>query len=222
MDLKMASSIVTLLISLIFADARHYSAESMLLMPEGDAKCNSCLEASRKAERALKDMKLFKEFDVLSSEVCHVLPEKLETQCLEQSKIQIRHTEQSLLGFLHEKSLCNITGLCVEQQRLQDEIEIIVENNASMELKDETDCIACRRAVKDLLMKMKQPKMKTKIIEALIDYCEEAEDNEQQCKQTVYKYASTVLNKLERLKSNDLCVMMGMCDEAFALVDIMD
>ncbi|KAL0909391.1 hypothetical protein M5K25_020255 [Dendrobium thyrsiflorum] len=222
MELKMASAIVFLIASLMFADARYYSVEPTLFMHEGDGRCNLCLEASRKAERTLKDMNLLKEFDMLSGEVCHVLPENFETQCLEKSKMQIHHTKLSLQELFHEQSLCNITGLCIDQYRTRDEIEVFVENKLSMELEDERDCIACRRAVKDLLMKMKQPKMKTKIIEALIDYCEEAEDNEEQCKQTVYKYASTVLNKLEKLKSNDLCVMMRMCDEGFGFVNILD
>lgn len=220
MELKVASSILILLVSMMLADAR-YNIEPML-MHEGDSTCKLCLEASRKAERAVKEMNLLKEFDMLSSEVCHVLPSSFETQCMEKSKTQIHQTKLSLEEFLNEKSLCNSTGVCIDQGKPQDEIEIIVENKEPIESEDERACIACRRAVKDLLLKMKQPKMKTKIIEALIDYCEEAEDNEEQCKQTVYKYASTVLNKLEKLKPTDMCLMMGMCDEGFAFVNILD
>ncbi|KAK8971016.1 hypothetical protein KSP40_PGU014909 [Platanthera guangdongensis] len=221
MELKVTPSILILLLSLMFADARH-NMVPLMHMQEGESTCNSCLEASRKAERTLKQMNLLKEFDMLSSEVCHALPSNFEAQCMEKSKIQTNHTKSSLEEFFDRQSLCCSAGLCVDERMPGDEIEIIVENNKPIEIEDERDCIACRRAVKDLLMKMRQPKMKTKIIGALIEYCEEAEDNEDHCKRTVYKYASTVLNKLERLKPTDICVMMGMCDEGLAFENILD
>lgn len=50
--------------------------------------------------------------------------------------MQIHHTKQSLQELFHEKSLCNSTGLCIDHHRLQDEIEIIVENRASMDVRE--------------------------------------------------------------------------------------
>ncbi|XP_020680945.1 uncharacterized protein LOC110098445 [Dendrobium catenatum] len=220
MEMKMASSIVILIVSLVFAEASY--SKKPQLNPEGDSVCNSCLEASRKAKGALRDMELFKEFDMLSYEVCHVLPENYEIQCLEKTKKQIHHTTLSLQELFHEKNLCNNRGLCTDQLIMQEEIKITGENKKPLKLQDERGCIACRRAVRELLMKMNQPKMKTKIIEALIDYCEEAEDNEEQCKRTVKKYIPTVLTKLEKLKPTDMCLMMGMCDEVIAFTNILD
>ncbi|KAG0469982.1 hypothetical protein HPP92_016682 [Vanilla planifolia] len=197
-----------------------YSSEIMVI-PEGDSGCNSCMETSRKAETTLKEISLLKEFDMLSSEVCHFLPGNFETQCLHKSMMQIRHAKLSLQELFREKSLCNSTGLCIDQPKLQDEVDIFVENKMIQEFEDERACIACRRAIRELLMKMKQPKLRRKIIESLIDYCEESEDDEDLCKQIVYKYAPTVLAKLEKLKSNEMCFMMGMCDEGMALDEIL-
>ncbi|XP_020595408.1 uncharacterized protein LOC110035518 isoform X2 [Phalaenopsis equestris] len=212
MEVKMASSIVILLVSLMFADARY--GKEPELNQEGNSICNSCLEASRMAERALKEWEPFKELDKLSGNICSVLPVNFELQCLEKTKKQIHHTKLSFQELFHEKSLCNSRDLCADHQILQ-EIKIAGENKSPPELEDERDCIACRRAVRELVMKMNQPKMKTKIIEALIDYCEETEDNEDQCKRRVKKYVPTVLIKLEKLKPTDICLMMGMCDERY-------
>lgn len=175
METKMASLTLILLASLVYADAR-YSKEPVLL-PEAanssskyehtdDTRCNSCLEASRKAERALKEMNLLKQFDVLSTEVCHFLPGNFETQvrpwelhcseyhaitslqltslfeqqccfcyqCLHKSMMQIRHAKFSLQELFGEKSLCNSTGLCINQPKLQDEAEIFVENKMLSEV----------------------------------------------------------------------------------------
>ncbi|PKA56062.1 hypothetical protein AXF42_Ash015547 [Apostasia shenzhenica] len=216
MKMRMASSIVLTLLTWIVVDAR-YSIEPLFME---DSACNSCLEASRKAERTLRDQNALQELDVLSSEVCSILPASFESQCLEKSKMRIHHTKVSFQELFHEKNLCNSTGLCIDQPLSQEVEEILVENKMLLELEDDRGCMACRRAVKELLTKMKQPKMKTKIIEALIDYCEESEDNEEQCKKTVYKYGPTVLTKLEKLKPADLCFMMGMCDESITLVKL--
>ncbi|KAG0471525.1 hypothetical protein HPP92_016071 [Vanilla planifolia] len=217
LETKMASLILILLASLVFADASINFHHAMA----GDSGCNSCMETSRKAETTLKEISLLKEFDMLSSEVCHFLPGNFETQCLHKSMMQIRHAKLSLQELFREKSLCNSTGLCIDQPKLQDEVENFVENKIIQEFEDERACIACRRAIRELLMKMKQPKLRRKIIESLIDYCEESEDDEDLCKQIVYKYAPTVLAKLEKLKSNEMCFMMGMCDEGMALDEIL-
>ncbi|KAG0482669.1 hypothetical protein HPP92_010753 [Vanilla planifolia] len=209
METTWVSLFIALLIPMVFADTM-YSIVPML-KPEGDSRCNSCLEASRKAERALNGMKLLEQFDVLSTQVCHALPAKFEAQCLNKSKMEIARTESSMKELFHQNSLCISTGMCSEQVILQEMEEIFAENKIPPDFEDETDCMFCRRAVRGLLSKLRQPKMRTKIFEALIEYCEESEDNEDQCKKTVHRYGPTVLAKLEKLKSADLCLMMSMC-----------
>ncbi|KAK8921346.1 hypothetical protein KSP39_PZI020448 [Platanthera zijinensis] len=107
MELKVTPSILILLVSLMFADARQ-NMVPLMHMQEGEFTCNSCLEASRKAERTLKQMNLLKEFDMLSSEVCHALPSNFEAQCMEKSRIQINHTNHHWKNSL-TKSLCGST-----------------------------------------------------------------------------------------------------------------
>lgn len=156
--------------------------------------------------------------------------------------------------------------------------------DVAFQLEDERACLACRRAVRELLTKMKQPKMRVRNIYLIsiffsyllsfevinkvfflnhwlnLLYSSDKDDRGShrllwriwrwrrpgkliisesssfssflyyffffcefwnpfctlQCKQIVYKYAPTVFAKLEKLKSTDLCFMMGMCDEGMA------
>ncbi|XP_008805973.2 uncharacterized protein LOC103718784 [Phoenix dactylifera] len=125
-------------------------------------------------------------------------------------------TRLSLQDLYNEESLCNNTGLCLDEHMLQNDKSLIFLNKFSPET-DEKTCLACRRAVKDLVIQLKTPKMRMKIMEILIEYCEEADENEEQCKQMVYKYVPLILSKLNKLKTNDLCRLMNLCDEGISL-----
>nr|XP_010936415.1 uncharacterized protein LOC105056050 [Elaeis guineensis] len=228
MEIGMLSSfLVLLLVMLSHVDARlgveskFMDQGNKLSSMEGQSPnsiCNSCLEASRKAEKALSDPNLFGYADLLSSEVCHILPSDLKSKCLQKSEAYMHRTRLSLQDLFNEESLCNSTGLCLDESMLQTDNSLIFLNKFSPET-DEKTCLACRKAVKDLFIQLKMPKMRMKIMETLIEYCEEADENEEQCKQMVYKYVPLILSKLDKLKTNDLCRLMNLCDEGISLLN---
>ncbi|KAJ0970533.1 hypothetical protein J5N97_018492 [Dioscorea zingiberensis] len=174
-----------------------------------DSICHSCLEVSRKAGKTLSDPKMFQGIGTLSNEVCHVLSFELQAKCLEVSNAYIHHSRLFLQELFHEKNLCNSTGICAEKSAYS--------NMNPMKLTDSRNCLQCRSSVKQILSKLKLYNMRMKIMEALLEYCEEAEDNEEQCKQAVYKYVPSVLTKLENMKPSDMCRMVGFCDEGISL-----
>ncbi|XP_073003880.1 uncharacterized protein [Typha latifolia] len=172
--------------------------------------CVSCLETSRKAEKILSDAKLFEEANRLSVEVCHVLPADLEAKCLEASEIYVNHTRLFFKELFHEDSLCKKTELCTDNTLTE-------ESKMFQPPLDLRGCGPCHRAIKDLKKKMKQPKMKAKLIDVLIDYCEEIEKDEQVCKTAITKYAPKVLAKLDSIKAKSLCQMIGICDSEISI-----
>ncbi|KAJ0980827.1 hypothetical protein J5N97_009082 [Dioscorea zingiberensis] len=209
MDMKMVWSLGIILTLVLHVDARF---ECMSL--KKDVTCNSCLEASRKADKALNNKNMFKEVNLLSNQVCQSLPFDLKIECLKKSRDQIHRTRIQLQEYFHEKSLCNSTGLCHHQSKVPENNEIL---GKSLSYMKEKPCTGCRRAVRDIVWRLKDPRMKSKLTSALLDYCEEADEHEDQCKQAVYRYGSIILNKLERLKPYDLCLMMGFCDEEISV-----
>ncbi|KAG1368729.1 proactivator polypeptide-like 1 [Cocos nucifera] len=209
----MLSSSVVLFVMLAYVDARlevepkFMEQGSKLSSMEGrspNSICNSCLEASRKAEKTLGDPNLFGYVDILASEVCHILPSDLKAKCLQKSEAYMDQTKLSLQDLFHEESLCNNTGLCLDEFMLPTDTE-------------EKTCLACRKAVKNLFIQLKTPKMRMKIMEALIRNCEEADEDEEQCKQLVYMYVPLILSKLDKLRTSDLCRLMNLCDEGISL-----
>ncbi|KAG1347665.1 putative proactivator polypeptide-like 1 [Cocos nucifera] len=199
MEIGMLSSFLVLLVMLSHVDARlgiepkFMDQGNKLSSMEGQSPnsiCNSCLEASRKAEKALSDPNLFGYADLLSSEVCHILPSELKSKCLQKSEAYMHQTRLFLQDLFNEESLCNSTGLCLDESMLQTDNSLNLLNKFSPEMK---------------------------IMETLIEYCEEADENEEQCKQMVYKYVPLILSKLDKLKTNDLCRLMNLCDEGISL-----
>ncbi|XP_010941668.1 uncharacterized protein [Elaeis guineensis] len=199
METRMAWCFVILFISLINVDARH-KVESMSVNEGKAAKISST-------------MKLLEEIGILSSEVCHILPADLEAKCLETSRTYLHQTNLLFQGPSHEESHCNNTELCTDEDKSLIGIDIFMEEKILVKMLDERGCVACRRFAKELMTKLKQPKAKTKMMEVLIEYCEEVEEDEQLCKEIVYKYAPRVLSKLEKTKPSDLCRRMSMCVE---------
>ncbi|XP_073006129.1 uncharacterized protein [Typha latifolia] len=78
---------------------------------------------------------------------------------------------------------------------------------------DEKICLECRKAVKDIITEVTTPKMRSKIIKVILAYCEEVDEDGHQCKRNVQKYVPLILAKLDKMKANDLCRMVGICDE---------
>ncbi|XP_008798220.2 uncharacterized protein LOC103713171 [Phoenix dactylifera] len=206
MDTRMTWCFMILFISLTDVDARH-KVESMTVNEE----------TLGKAAKISSTMKLFEEIGILSSEVCHILPDDLEAKCLETSRTFLHQTNLMFQGPFHEESHCNNSELCIDEDRSLIGIDIFTEEKILMKMLEEKGCVACRRFVKELMTKLKQPKARTRMEEVLIEYCEEVEENEQLCKETVYKYAPRVLSKLEKTKPSDLCRKMGICNEEMTM-----
>lgn len=215
------SCLLVLLISLVNVDARY--KDEPVPMNEGDkfpfvdnlppeSICESCLEPSKKAEETSRDPKLFEILGMVSTEVCHILPSDVKAKCLETSDAYVHRSRLLVDGIFNEETLCNRTGLCLWKSMFS-----VINGLASVtdeeEITDENTCTACRRSVRDIFVQLNRPKMRMRVMESLIEYCEEVEDNEQYCKQKVYKYAPLLLSKLEKLKTSDFCRMMGFCDE---------
>ncbi|XP_039126737.1 uncharacterized protein LOC120262892 [Dioscorea cayenensis subsp. rotundata] len=194
----------------------HVDARFDLLPMDADIECGSCLEASRKVGKALNNLKMFEQVSLLSIQACEALPVDLEIECLKTTGDYIQRTRLLLKDFFHEESLCNGTGVCINETGVPASNGIFIEGVNERTPLEEKTCSACRRTVKDVIWKLRDPRMKTKLTKVLIDYCEESEEREDQCKQTIYRYGSIVLNKLERLKPYDLCLMLGFCDEEIA------
>ncbi|XP_019706838.1 uncharacterized protein [Elaeis guineensis] len=199
MEMGMLSSCVVLFVMLAHVDAR-LEVEPKILdqgnklsSMEGrspNSICNLCLEASRKTEKALGDPNFFWYVDMLASEVCHILPSDLKAKCLQKSQAYVHQTKLSLQDLFHEECLCNNTGLCLDESMLPTDESLISSNKFSSEMK---------------------------IMEALIGSCEEADKDEEQCKQIVYMYVPLILSKLDKLKTSDLCRLMNLCDEGISL-----
>ncbi|KAM0935577.1 putative saposin B type, region 2 [Dioscorea sansibarensis] len=213
---------VMLVLSSLQVDTRHVfehwslDGENKMSIMEAlsqDSFCRSCLEVSSKAAKTLSDPKMFQGIGTLSNEVCHVLPPELQAQCSEVSNAYIHHSRLFLQELFHEKNLCNSTGICGQKSSFSD--KDLVMN--PIKLTDSKNCLTCRNSVKEILSRLKLPNMRMKIMEALIEYCEEVDENEAQCKRAVYSYAPLVLSKLENLKPNDMCRMVGLCDEGISL-----
>ncbi|XP_010923460.2 uncharacterized protein [Elaeis guineensis] len=225
MEMGMLSSCVVLFVMLAHVDAR-LEVEPKILdqgnklsSMEGrspNSICNLCLEASRKTEKALGDPNFFWYVDMLASEVCHILPSDLKAKCLQKSQAYVHQTKLSLQDLFHEECLCNNTGLCLDESMLPTDESLISSNKFSSETQEKI-CLACRKAVKNLFIQLKTPKMRMKIMEALIGSCEEADKDEEQCKQIVYMYVPLILSKLDKLKTSDLCRLMNLCDEGISL-----
>ncbi|ONK76711.1 uncharacterized protein A4U43_C03F31330 [Asparagus officinalis] len=91
-------------------------------------------------------------------------------------------------------------------------------NELNDKLRDnEKVCSVCKKAVRELISRLKQPKMRSKIVEALLDYCEEADEDEDECKRMIYRYGPVILHKLEKFKASEMCSMIGMCEEEIAM-----
>ncbi|KAG0501475.1 hypothetical protein HPP92_001547 [Vanilla planifolia] len=163
-------------------------------------------EGSRKAEEQLSNRRLYEEIERISQEACHFLPPDLKDMCLETSETYA-HAPLLLKELVDEETLCNQTGLCIMK----------LEKKIPMERTDQGSCAACRRSVKDLFYQLKQSKIRIRVMDALLEQCEEAGIREDQCKGTVYKYAPHVLDKLERLKASDICRVIDMCGEGVAI-----
>ncbi|KAH7687622.1 saposin protein [Dioscorea alata] len=222
MSMMLVVCSVMLALSSLQVDARHVfehwslDGENKMSIMEAlsqDSFCHSCLEVSRKAAKTLSDPKMFRGIGTLSNEMCHVLPSELQTQCLEVANTYIHHSRLFLRELFHEKHLCNSTGICAQKSSSSDEDFVM----NPTKLTDSKNCLTCRNSVKEILSRLKIPNMRMKIMEALIEYCEEVDDNEAQCKQAVYSYAPSVISKLENLKPNDMCRMVGLCDEGISL-----
>ncbi|ONK65567.1 uncharacterized protein A4U43_C07F38420 [Asparagus officinalis] len=211
MEMRMLSCFAILLVLLAHVDARN----KVEPIPTDEA-CETCLEPSRHAKETLRDTKLFEKLGMISTEVCDILPSDFKPKCLETSEAYVHRTRLLVTGIFSEKTLCNSTGLCL----LKSMFTVInglasVNDNPEEEdgVADESTCAACRRSVKDIFAQLNKPKMRVRVMESLIEYCEEVEDSEKTCKQKVYKYAPMVLSKLEKLKTTEFCRMMGFCDE---------
>jgi len=221
MEMGMLPCIVILLLSFALVDAK-YKAEPVS-MDEGDkfpymdnlpeeSICDSCLKPSKRAEEISRELKLFEKLGMISTEVCHILPSDFKDKCLETSDAYVHRNKLLVNGVFNEETLCNSTGLCLLKSMFS-----VINGLASVtdeeEVTDENTCTACRRSVKEIFAQLNKPKMRMRVMESLIEYCEEVEDNEKECKRKVYKYAPLALSKLEKLKTSDFCRMMGFCDE---------
>ncbi|XP_020574017.1 uncharacterized protein LOC110020306 [Phalaenopsis equestris] len=143
---------------------------------------------------------LFEEIGMLSMEACKILPSELKSKCLDTSEAYVHRTTLALRGQVDEEILCNRTGLCFMKS-----------------VTDERTCATCRRSVRDLFYQLKQSRIRMRVMDALLEYCEEIEDQEEQCKETVYKFAPLVLGQLEKLKTSDVCRIIGFCDEGISI-----
>ncbi|KAJ0980826.1 hypothetical protein J5N97_009081 [Dioscorea zingiberensis] len=168
-------------------------------------QCGSCLEASRSAEKTLNNLKMFEEVSMLSKKVCQALPVDLEIKCLKKSEDYIQYTQSMFQELFHEESLCNSTRLCSNENR--------VPSNGFLTDKESGggSCSKCSKTVGKLISDLKDPRMKTKVTNAMLNFCEEKDENHQKCDETVYQYGAVVLDKLEHAKSKDLCKALSIC-----------
>ncbi|KAI0497944.1 hypothetical protein KFK09_021183 [Dendrobium nobile] len=187
-EIGLAIYFLFLLISLTNVDARFWS----------EFKHNN-------KEKSSAHLSLFEEIGMLSQEACHILPSELKAKCLETSEAYVQRTTMALKGLLDEEILCNRTGLC------------FMKSVRKIPVSDERTCTTCRRSIRDLFYQLKQSKIRMRVMDALLEYCEEIEDQEEHCKETVYKYAPLVLGQLEKLKTSDVCRIIGFCDEGISI-----
>lgn len=209
MEIRTVLSAIILLVSLVimepvFADERVSSP------------CDNCLMVSRKAEAALNSQILFAEARKLSKEACHVFPAIFQYECLKKSGDYMHEARHILQEFFDEGNLCNGTGLCAKSELAMDNC-LGLNDQFTHDLFDERGCITCRKAVRSLFTRLKNPKMRSKIVEFLLDYCEDAEEDEDQCKQKMHQYGPLMLRKFEKLKPSKFCSMLGMCGEEITM-----
>ncbi|XP_039127880.1 uncharacterized protein LOC120263965 [Dioscorea cayenensis subsp. rotundata] len=206
MNMKMMWSFgIILTLLLLHVDARF----DFMSITRG-TRCNSCLEASRKADKALKNKDMFNDVNVLSNQVCQSLPSDLQSKCLRKSSDQIEQSRVQMQEIFHEQNLCNKTGLCF------DEVTDVIDNKNSSEntncVNRADECSDCTYAIENFIYQLADPKVKNKVTDAALDYCDESEGNRKRCKQAVYRYGRIVLHKLEQVKAKDLCMVLNLCD----------
>ncbi|RRT74233.1 hypothetical protein B296_00030464 [Ensete ventricosum] len=173
--------------------------------------CNSCLEASRHAQKSLYDLILFSDIRSLSSEACHILPSQLKNQCLDKSQAYIDQAQFFIQHLFHEGSLCNNTGLCLDESFSPDDNILTSLINESTEI-GETTCYECSRAISNIIEGAQSTRVKKKMTELLVEQCEEQHRlSEKQCTLTVTKYGSRMMAKLVEIEATDLCHMMSLC-----------
>ncbi|KAG0500642.1 hypothetical protein HPP92_000714 [Vanilla planifolia] len=198
-----------ILFSLVNADARPWS------------QTTSSNDVSRKPEDQFSNLMLFEETGTISQEACYILPSDLKVKCLEASDDCVRSTALVIKELVDGGKLLSHTGLCIMKPEVkipmsQNHLENI--NNLNQErVEEEQGCTACRRSVKDLFYQLNQSKIRVRVMDALLEYCEDTGEREQYCKEVAYKYAPLVLDKLEKLKVYEICRVIGYCDEGVTL-----
>ncbi|URE44166.1 Membrane-associated apoptosis protein [Musa troglodytarum] len=134
--------------------------------------CSSCLEASRHAQKSLDDLILFSDIRSLSSEACHILPSQLKNKCLDKSQAHIDQAQFFLQHLFHEGSLCNNTGLCLDESFSPDDDILTSLINESTE-NGETTCHECSRAIRNIIEGAQSAKVRKKMRQLLVEQCEE-------------------------------------------------
>ncbi|XP_073004857.1 uncharacterized protein [Typha latifolia] len=124
-------------------------------------------------------------------------------------------TEEALADPSHEESLYDDTDLNIDESiRSINNMQVLL-NEFSPEIEDKA-CLNCREAVKDIISEVRTPKMRMKILKIILPYCEELDDYEDQCKKRVRRFIAPLLSNLDKLKTNDICRLAGLCDEGIS------
>ncbi|KAM0948680.1 putative saposin B type domain-containing protein [Dioscorea sansibarensis] len=177
--------------------ALHVDARVEIMSMSADSGCGSCLEFARNAEKEFKNLKLFEEVVALSKQVCQALPNDLEIKCLKKSRDYIQYARVLFQEFFHEKSLCNSTRLCDD------------ENGGSED--EDKSCSKCKKYARIVISEIQNPRTKTKVTNAMLNFCEEKGEDREKCDEAIYQYGAAVLDKLEKAKANNLCSALQFC-----------
>ncbi|XP_073006327.1 uncharacterized protein [Typha latifolia] len=124
-------------------------------------------------------------------------------------------TENALVHPSDEESLYDDTELNIDESILSSNSRQMLLNELSPEV-EERACLDCLEAVKDIISEVRTPKMRMKILKIILPYCEDIDDNEDQCKKKVHRFIAPLLSNLDKLKANDICRLAGLCDEGIS------
>ncbi|XP_072952160.1 uncharacterized protein [Typha angustifolia] len=124
-------------------------------------------------------------------------------------------TENALVHPSDKESLYDDSELNFDESILSSNGMPMLLNELSPEV-EERACLDCREAVKDIISEVRTPKMRMKILKIILPYCEEIDDNEDQCKRKVHRFIAPLLSNLDKLKANDICRLAGLCDEGIS------